>query len=359
MTDRELVISRIVAQHLHSPTGGTVAELVREFVAMQGQDLPGVVSSIALRTGAGIEGVTEAFDRGAIVRAYPMRGTVFVMAAEDARWVSELCNASAVRAQESRRPALGLEDAHFSSARRVLERETADGGCTKQHLLAAWDDAGVDTGGGRGYHVLTYLIATGVAVYGPLAQRDNTVRLAEEWLPAATTLEARFNGDRVAATTELLHRYFSSRGPATIRDAAWWSKLPLSLLREAARGFGNEIEVLHTDEPSYRRAQLPESVEGAGRTARAPMLLPGFDELVLGYQDRGYIAPEQHLERLVPGGNGVFRPTAVASGQVRGTWKRTGRPGKRRFELDPFASVSDTRRRAFERAFAKFPFATP
>ena len=359
MTDRDLVTARTVAQHLHEPTGGSVADAVREFVAMQGQDLPGVIASIALRTGSCVDRVTEAFERGAIVRAYPMRGTAFAMAADDVLWVSELCNGAAIRAQENRRSALGLEQPHFVTAGDVLEREAAAGGCSKQQLFAAWQAAGVDTGGGRGYHVLTYFIGTRVAVYGPIAERNNTVRLAADWLPADSTLDERFNGDRVTAATELLRRYFISRGPATIRDAAWWSKLPLTLLREAAKGLGDEIERVDADEPVYRRAQLADAVAAAGRAATVPMLLPGFDELVLGYQDRGYIVPDRHLERLVPGRNGVFRPTAVASGQARGTWKRTGRPGSRRFELDPFAAVSQTRQLAFERAFAKFPFATP
>ena len=88
--------------------------------AMQGQDLPGLLSSIALRLDAEKVGeapgqdqvptvapqasdseafpsdarmreVLRAFDAGEIVRGYPMRGTVFAMAARDARWMTELC----------------------------------------------------------------------------------------------------------------------------------------------------------------------------------------------------------------------------------------------------------------------------
>ncbi len=33
------------------------------------------------------------------------------------------------------------------------------------------------------------------------------------------------------------------------------------------------------------------------------------------------MVPREHTRRLTPGGNGVFRPTVVAGGQVVGTWR--------------------------------------
>ena len=356
MTDRVLAAARIVSQGLHEPAAASVADVVRSFLAMQGQDLPGVLSSIALRFGGDAQGVVAAFDRGEIVRAYPMRGTVFVMAAEDALWVSELCNAQMVRAQIARRPALGLEESHFTIARDELVRLAAGGGVARAVLFDAWRDAGLDPAGGRGYHTLSHLVQTRFAVYGRWESGENLVHLAEEHLPAASALDARFGGDRVAAAAELLRRYFSSHGPATIRDAAWWSKLPLTLLREAVGQLGDEIEALAGEEPMYQRAGLTDAVAAAGRTAAAPMLLPGFDELVLGYPDRGYIAPAEHLQRLVPGNNGIFKPAAVAGAEVLGTWRRAGRPGRRSFELSAWSPVSARRQRAFDRLFAGYPF---
>ena len=60
-------------------------------------------------------------------------------------------------------------------------------------------------------------------------------------------------------------------------------------------------------------------------------LLPGFDEYVLGYQDRSAVLAPEHSQAIVPGGNGVFRPTIVVDGAVVGTWRRTvqGAGGRR------------------------------
>jgi hypothetical protein len=57
---------------------------------------------------------------------------------------------------------------------------------------------------------------------------------------------------------------------------------------------------------------------------RSVLLLPGFDEFLLGYQDRSLVLPPEHASKIVPGGNGVFRKTIVAGGEVIGTWARVG-----------------------------------
>lgn len=352
-----LVAARIVAHGLHASSARSVSEIARSQLATQAQDLPGAIASTALRAGTDARAVIEAFQRGEIVRAYPMRGTVFLMAADDALWVGELCNAAQVRAQVNRRAALGLTDAHFETGRSVLE-QVAPGGVSRNTVLRSWNEADIETAGGRGYHMLSYFVQVGVATYGSWNGSDNNVHLAEEWLPEGSGLEGRFNGDRVAAATELLGRYFDSHGPASIRDAAWWSKLPLKLLREAAEQLGDTIEVVQADgEALYQRAGLADEIAAAGDAVRAPRLLPGFDELVLGYPDRSYIAGEQ-VSELVPSGNGVFKNTAVASGAVQGTWKRAGKPGRRSLELTPWRAVSHTRMRQFERSFDSFPFVT-
>ena len=58
------------------------------------------------------------------------------------------------------------------------------------------------------------------------------------------------------------------------------------------------------------------------------LLLPGFDEYLLGYRDRSAVLAPEHADRIVPGGNGLFRPTIVVDGQVVGTWRRTARAGE-------------------------------
>src|SRR4051794_4446752 len=79
---------RLAALGLVGPRAATPAAAVGHLTAAQGQDLPGVLASIALRTADGSpEAVRAAFDAGEIVRSWPMRGTYHVVAAEDLAWM--------------------------------------------------------------------------------------------------------------------------------------------------------------------------------------------------------------------------------------------------------------------------------
>lgn len=92
MTHRHLAGTRILAQGLAGPQRwADPTAVARAFAAHQGQDLPGVLASLALRSGGELAPVLAAFEEGMIVRGYPMRGTVFAVEAGTLRWLTELC----------------------------------------------------------------------------------------------------------------------------------------------------------------------------------------------------------------------------------------------------------------------------
>jgi hypothetical protein len=84
-------------------------------------------------------------------------------------------------------------------------------------------------------------------------------------------------------------------------------------------------------------------------------LLPGFDEFVLGYADRTCAVPAEFADRIVPGGNGMFRPTVVVGGRVMGTWRWTGRGAKRTVSAEPFTAFDDDVATAIPEAAAALP----
>jgi hypothetical protein len=84
-------------------------------------------------------------------------------------------------------------------------------------------------------------------------------------------------------------------------------------------------------------------------------LLPGFDEFVLGYADRSCAVPPEFADRIVPGGNGMFRATVVSDGRVVGTWRRTGSGSRRTLAAEPFTAFDA----ALERAVAERGAALP
>ena len=52
------------------------------------------------------------------------------------------------------------------------------------------------------------------------------------------------------------------------------------------------------------------------------LLLPGFDEYLLGYKDRSPQLGASQAQKVVPGGNGMLRSTVVQRGRVIGVWRQ-------------------------------------
>ena len=362
MPDPQPARTRLVAQGLVTCPHESPVAAVEALGAMQGQDLPGAIASAALRTRSGdVTPVLDDLRAGRLVRGYPMRGTVFLMAAGDLLWMSDLCAAPALRSAANRRHHLGLDDAKVDRAREraVDVLSAAPNGLSRVELLAHWEADGQPTSGGVGYHLLAYLIGEGTLCHGAWNGTDQNIALASTWLPLGSDLESKFNGDRTAAIAEVLRRYLHGHGPATIRDFAWWTKLPLRDIRAALPEAATQLESDGAAEPSYWRPGLYDEVREAGADASRALLLPGFDEFILGYQDRTFAMTAEQELRLVPGRNGVFRRSVVVDGAVVGFWRRGGKPPRRTLEVEEFAPLSRTVRTRLEKLFVDFPHATP
>lgn len=355
---------RLAAQHLIGTGGGTPARVVAHLLAMQAQDFPGVLTSIALRTGGGRrdpdttgrpgaarDAVVAAFDAGEIVTSWPMRGTLHTVPAEDLGWLLTLGTPRVLARAASRRAALGLDDAAFDTARQVAVAALTGGRrLSRDDLTAAWDAAGLTTAGQRGYHLLWHLAQTGTLCLGPLVAGRQTIVLVDEWIRTPRRLA------RDEALGELAVRYFRGHGPATVRDFTRWAQLLAADARTALAVARPHLQRCDVDGVEYLRCpQVAERLAAAERQAAGVLLLPGFDEFVLGYRDRHAVLDPAYAPRIVPGGNGVFRPTVVSAGRIVGTWRHTGRGDRRALVAAPFDRFTPTVAAAIDRAYAALP----
>lgn len=359
---RELVELRLIAQRLVGEPLPTVREAAAHLSASQGQHLHGVLASLAQRTVGGTWlGVAAAFGRGEVVRGYPMRGTVFAVAADDLAWQTALTGQRQLDGARRRRIEHGLDalvPEAIDVARATIAAEL-EGGVSRQVLGEAWEAAGIPTDAGRLYHLVFTLMASGELAYGPITSAGQLLVDARAWLPADSTLEARFNGDERAALAHWLRSYLVSHGPATVREFAWWTKLPLGRIRAAAAEATAELEAYGEagGETRWGRPGLWDDREALGvkELDRGRLLAP-FDELVLGYPDRTYLVPAQHEEKLAPGHNGVFKNALLRRGEIVGTWKTKARAAGPELVLEPFgAALPKAAQAELARAFAKYP----
>lgn len=323
-----VLAQRLAAQHLTSPAK-RVVDAARRLLALQGQDLAAVKWALGVRTAGATEAdVDAAFDAGLLVRAWPLRGTLHVVPADELAWLQALTAERNLARARGRHRELGLDERDVQRARRAAEDALAGKHAhTREEFMALLERAKVSTAGQRGYHLIWTLSQLGVVCWGPLRDGEQCLVLQREWLPQ-TGLPTREE-----ALARLAARYFDGHGPATLEDLAWWTGLPKSDFAGLA-------------------VPQPPAVRARSRT----LLLPGFDEYFLGYADRTACCDERHLTRVCPGGNGVFQPMLVVDGRVVGTWKRELRKKELRVTLEPFdgalPDVSDALT-ALERYFGR------
>ncbi len=360
LTDREIGLARLAAHGLVRPEDVAPEDVVRALGAVQAQDLPGALVSVGLRRAGGSDGLRQAFDDGRIVRTWPMRGTLHLVPAEDLRaWLAVL-GPRTVASTAARRRDLGIDE-RLDAARETALAALRHGPQPRERLHAAWEEAGLLGEPGRAYHLMLALHLDATLCLGPLTAdgRDQLVVPVADWVPAAGE-EAAVPGAAAGGTPPVVarwvRRYLRGHGPASVADAARWAALPRSAVRAALTGADGVVAV--HDRAGRELWCAPEVLEGpapGGRRAAGVFLLPPFDEYVLGYGDRSHVLAPAHAPRIVPGGNGVFKPTLVAGGRIVGTWGRVRRAGGAELVLDPFEELSATRRKAAERAFARLP----
>lgn len=298
----------------------SVADVVRRLLAVQAQDLGQASWAVASRSTGRGDALAQALADRSVVRTWPMRGTLHLVAASDVRWLRGLLAPRTFRTFAARRAQLGLDDDVIEATRRVFSDHLGRrGAATRDELQAALAEAGISPDGQRGYHLLATLAQEGLLVQGELRDGEPTFALLADWLPAAPELP------EADAQVLLAQRYVDGHGPVTEHDLAWWSGLPVTVCRKALLACGARREG-----PWF----VPDSDGDAGPTG--VRLCAGFDELLLGYRDRSAILDPAHADAVCPGGNGVFRPTVLADGRFVGTWRARRRTRDVTVEVAPF-----------------------
>lgn len=329
MTPRSIARMRLQAQHIIQPNFKSPQEVVRHLVAMQAQDYPGALLSIALRSNCTRQEVEQAIEDRKIVRTWPMRGTLHMLAAEDVRWVTNLLAPRALAAAAGRRRQLDIDDAVIAAAKDVIEKALQGGNRrTRASLCTTLDEAGIPTAGQRGIHILHHLSEQGILCFGPHEGKQPTFVLLDEWLPPTPDIPHE------EALGEIARQYFMSHGPATLKDFAGWTGLTM---RDARAGLEQAVSKLASTTIGNIEYWFDPALQEASSEV---YLLPGFDEFILGYKDRTAMLSPEFSNAIVPGNNGMFLPTLVIDGQVKGTWKRIERAKSQEIIITPFEPLA-------------------
>jgi hypothetical protein len=347
MRPAALLAHRLAAQRISSTAFTRPEQLVSWLGAVQAQDYLGALWAVGLRVAASRErDVERALADRSIVRTWPMRGTLHFVAAADARWMTELLAPKVLARAAGRFRALGLDEATLARARRTLVRRLEGGTpVTRRAVYQALERANVATAGQRGIHILWRLAHECLVCFGPREDKQQTFVLFDEWLPRAPRLP------RDEALAELACRYFTSHGPATLADFAWWSGLNVSDARSAVELARERLDATNIAGDTHWLAPLEEPPRSA-RAHRAH-LLPAFDEFLVGYTDRSAALAAVHTTRVNAGG-GILNPTIVVDRRIVGTWKRRLGRGEVVFSPTLFVPLAPAKARAVAIALRRY-----
>lgn len=353
--------TQLIAAETHA---ASPADVVERLCAMQAQDYAGSLWAVGLRCRAGttVADVERAIAERRIVRTWPMRGTLHLVAAADVRWMLALLAARIITSAATRQAQLGLTEADFDRAAQLFTDALSGGrSLTRPKAMALLESGGIATAGQRGYHILWLLAQRGLLCCGPVQAKQQTFVLLDEWIPPGPAEQDAPPQD--VALARLAERYVAGHGPATVADLAWWAGITKADARAGLaaveRGLLESVQADGIEYwlPAGALAELGDTVSDSRAPRRAPdaHLLPGFDEYLLGYTDREpQLAGHYESFASTVSANGMLSSTAVIDGRVHGTWKRAVKRDRVDIVVRLFRELSAGERRALSYSAERF-----
>lgn len=340
-----VVRRRLLAQRL---TGAvpfpTPADAVAWSGAVQAQEYAEALWALGMR----VQDVTAldveaACDRGEILRTHVLRPTWHFVAAADLRWLLRLTGERVQAKSAGRRRELGLDDLTLARCHEAIASVLDDGEPrTRRELGAALEAAGIDMTGQRLAHTLGHAELAGVVASGPRRGRQHT------YLPLDGRVPAAPQRSREEDVAELVRRYFTSHGPATLRDFAWWSGLTLTDGRAGLAACGEALVGEPAPDGTLWISAADAAAPGGAEDEAGAFLLGTFDELTVAHRDlRNVYADGRATNEL------LIRPIVV-DGLTVGGWTR--RPAAREVTIEVVLEPAPDARRsaALEAAAARF-----
>jgi Winged helix DNA-binding domain len=338
LTLRELNRALLARQLLLRRHRLSVTQAVERVAALQAQWPPSPYLGLWSRLdGFAPDQLVRAVARRTVVKATLMRTTLHLVSAADYLAYAGTYRGSRIRDLERQLAALG-EEADFAGEGERLAAFAAEHPRTRPELLALLERPKLRIEERSPWLTWYGLAAHAGLVNGPESSVWRSHTAGGTFVPARTWLGADAAwGD--AAAANLVRRYLAAFGPASRADVAKWTGMARSVVDRGLsqlelRQFRDEHERELFD---LQRAPLPP----AGTPAPA-RLLPRFDLLVLGHDDRRRVVADVHRSSVIQGGE--VSATFLVDGFVAGTWSfEDGR-----VRLQPFGPLPRAARREVE-----------
>jgi Winged helix DNA-binding domain len=336
---------RMANHHLWGHPFQSPVDVIHHLGAVQAQDFGIAKWSVAQRArGISNSGMDELFSDGAVLRTHLLRPTWHFVLPSEIRWMLDL---TAPRVHSMNAPyyrRFGLDDELFAKTNVLLAR-TLRGGrqLTRREISEVLTRKGITASGLQLGYILMRAELDALICSGALKGKQQTYALFDERVPETEVL------DRDEALAELTRRYFTARGPATVKDYVWWSSLTTHDARSGIQMIESE---LRSDSIDGRQYWFATSSRRPRVTATAIDLVQGLDECIVSYSESKDVLHESASSSTW--GTGGFTHAILLDGRIVGHWRRVREQSSIIVETSFYGSLDRGEARALKEAVDRY-----
>ena len=347
MKDSEIVKRRLMNQQIADTKFTNVREIVAWMAAMQAQEYAMAKWAIGLRLpGLKDADVEKAFNDGAILRTHLMRPTWHFVTPSDIRWMLALTapRVNAANAYYYRKFELDTEI--FNRSKDTIIKALQGGkNLTRTILKSALEQQGIIADGLRLSYIMMKAELDGIICSGPRQGKQFTYALLEERVSSVKSLQ------RDEALAQLTMRYFTSRGPATLKDFSYWSGLTMKDAKEGIAMLRQHLASELIEDQEY--IFIPDRWKNE-KEIQATFLMPDYDEYGMSYKDRSAILNLGSSILQSQDANTASNHMVVIDGIIKGTWRHTFKNNSVNIETTPFTVLSEKEKHELEKAIKRY-----
>jgi len=320
MTKDEIKLRQLTNQYLINTA--PKLQVVQDLCGVQAQFMTNALHSLKIRC----SDYDEATVADGLVKNWTVRGTVHVFAEKDLPLFIHCNNGADYRKNEwngysfwNQRDTWALTPERQSFLSEVILNALKKEPCTREELKEICRENGMteseessmfDQWGGG----IRELCERGFMNY--VVQEKKAFCLSPEFTPVPEE----------EAKLELVRRYFTNFGPATIHDAMYYFHVSAAQVKQWMK----ELPLKET-ECNGKIYYFIENGKSYDYDIPDCLFLAGFDQLLLGYEKKESLyLPQEHLRKIFNLA-GIVMPSLMIHGQIVGKWKQKN--GKLSVEL--------------------------
>jgi hypothetical protein len=345
--DKQTILRlRLINQHIAQPKPQQLTDLAGSMGAIQAQDAAMAKWAMGCRLPSVSQTqIDQAILNGSLVRTHLLRPTWHLVSATDIDWMLDLTSEALKRQLKTRHNELNITTSLIDNFNTLIINELRDNKMlTKDSIRDLMLQHKLTTDNNQLYHLLFLAEINKLLCSGGFVKNKNTYALYSERIQSQPIL------NREEAILKLASIYFSSRGPASLQDFAWWSGLGLREASLSQSLIGNGFDSFSKGKALYIYPQMANSTTFKNDEV---YLLPAFDEYLISYADRSAAISQEKTARAISS-NGIFRPIVIINGEVAGIWKRETRKDTLHIGLELFNTATVAQKNALHEKAVQF-----